>query len=67
MSDSVPQDIQKQVMAMKKDIADGKVAVFTGPVKDQAGKVRINKGAVAPDKDLLGMTWFVQGVIGTTE
>ncbi len=67
MSDSVPQNIQKQVLAMKKDIADGKVVVFAGPVKDQAGKVRINEGVVAADTELLGMTWFVQGVIGTTE
>ncbi len=67
MSDRVPQNIQKQVLAMKKDIADGKVVVFTGPVKDQAGTVRINDGVVAADTELLGMTWFVQGVIGTTE
>jgi len=67
MSDSVPQDIQKKVLAKKQDIADGKVAVFTGPVKDQEGKIRIAEGAAAPDKELLGMTWFVQGVIGTTQ
>ncbi|MBW1866966.1 MAG: BMP family ABC transporter substrate-binding protein [Deltaproteobacteria bacterium] len=67
MSDSVPQDIQKQVLAMKKDIAAGRVTVFTGTVKDQAGKIRIADGAVASDKELLGMTWFVQGVIGTTQ
>lgn len=67
MSDSVPQDIQKKVLAKKQDIADGKVAVFTGPVKDQEGKIRIAQGAAASDKELLGMTWFVQGVIGTTQ
>lgn len=67
MSDSVPQDIQKQVLAMKQDIAAGRVTVFTGPVRDQAGTVRIAEGAVASDKELLGMTWFVRGVIGTTQ
>jgi basic membrane protein A len=29
--------------------------------------VRIPAGAVATDQELLGMNWFVQGVVGTTE
>jgi basic membrane protein A and related proteins len=41
--------------------------VFFGPVKDQEGKLRIAKGASASDKELLGMTWFVEGVVGTTQ
>ena len=63
----VPEALQKKVLAKKDDIKSGKFKVFSGPIKDQKGNVRIAQGTAAPDKDLLGMTWFVQGVIGTTE
>lgn len=63
----VPQDVQNMVQEEKKAIAEGKKKVFTGPVADQAGKVRIAEGKTAADGELLGMTWFVKGVVGTTE
>jgi len=63
----VPADIQKKVLAMKTDLTAGKVKVFTGPIHDQAGNVKIAANASAADKELLGTTWFVKGVIGTTE
>ncbi len=63
----VPQELRDKVMAAKTDIITGKNKVFVGPIKDQKGAVKIAAGVMAPDKDLLGMTWFVQGVVGTTE
>ncbi len=63
----VPQAVQDQVMAKKAEIISGKEKIFVGPISDQQGVVKIAKGAVAPDSDLLGMNWFVQGVVGTTE
>jgi basic membrane protein A len=41
--------------------------VFVGPIKDQAGQVKIADGVKAEDKDLLGMTWFVEGVVGSVQ
>jgi basic membrane protein A len=41
--------------------------VFVGPIKDQSGAEKVAAGAAMSDEELLGMTWFVQGVIGTTE
>ncbi len=67
MSKMVPQEVQQRVLSKKKDIASGTAKVFFGPVKDQGGKLRIAEGQSASDKELLGMTWFVQGVIGTTQ
>jgi basic membrane protein A len=67
MSDMVPADVQKMVLARKEAIASGQMKVFTGPVKDQAGKVRIAADKTPEDGALLGMDYFVQGVIGTTE
>lgn len=63
----VPKDLQEKVMAAKADIVAGNNRIFVGPIKDQKGAVKIAAGVVAPDPDLLGMTWFVQGVVGTTE
>ena len=67
MSSMVPEDVQKKVLAEKEAIIAGQVKVFTGPVKDQAGTVRIPDGKTAEDGELLGMDYFVQGVIGTTQ
>ncbi len=63
----VPKKLQERVLAKKAEIAQGKAKVFEGPIKDQQGKERIAAGNVATDKELLGMTWFVDGVIGTTQ
>ena len=67
MSDLVPAAMQEKVQTQKAAIKAGRITVFTGPVKDQSGTVRVPAGAVASDKELLGMTWFVEGVIGTTQ
>ncbi len=67
MSDLVPDDTKKKVESVKKMIIEDKYNVFTGPVKDQDGNVRISAGAAASDKELLNMNWFVEGVVGTLE
>lgn len=67
MSDKVPAEVKKKVLDKKAEIIAGTYAVFAGPVKDQAGKIRVPDGKSAADADLLGMDWFVEGVIGTTK
>ncbi len=63
----VPQVLRDEVAAAKAGIITGKTKVFGGPIEDQKGAVKISAGTVASDKQLLGMTWFVKGVVGTTE
>jgi basic membrane protein A and related proteins len=63
----VPKAVQEKVLAKKEAIKSGQFKIFSGPIKDQKGKLRVTDGASMADKDLLGMTWFVQGVIGTTQ
>ncbi|MCG8473320.1 MAG: BMP family ABC transporter substrate-binding protein [Desulfobacterales bacterium] len=67
MGSMVPDTVKEKVFACRDEIKKGSLVVFAGPVKDQAGVVRIAKGAKASDGELLGMDWFVQGVVGTTE
>ena len=63
----VPEDVKNRVLTEKTRIANGEDRIFSGPIKDQKGNLKIAAGEIASDKDLLGMTWFVEGVVGTTE
>ena len=63
----VPQDVRDMVTKKKTQLVSGTETVFVGPIRDQKGELRIPAGKSATDKELLGMTWFVQGVIGTTQ
>jgi basic membrane protein A len=63
----VPESIKALVLERKTQIENGQAPVFSGPISDQAGKIRIPKGETAADDALLGMTWFVKGVIGSTQ
>lgn len=63
----VSQEVKDLVDGVKAEIASGKKKVFVGPIKDQKGAVKIADGVTVPDGDLLGMTWFIEGVVGTTE
>ena len=63
----VPKDVQKTVAKKQKAIAKGKFKIFKGPILDQDGKEKVPAGQTMDDKDLLGMTWFVQGVVGSVQ
>ncbi|MCF8038862.1 MAG: BMP family ABC transporter substrate-binding protein [Desulfohalobiaceae bacterium] len=55
------------VTAKKEAIAAGDLQVFSGPIRDQDGELRVEKGEAMSDEELLGMTWFVENVVGTTQ
>ncbi len=67
MGAMVSEDIKAKVMEKKAELKAGKDMIFVGPIKNQKGEVVVAEGAVIPDGDLLGMNWFVEGVVGTTE
>lgn len=63
----VTEETKKQVEEAKnKIVADG-WDVFTGPVKDQDGNVKVKEGEKLTDEQLLSMDWFVQGVEGALD
>ena len=41
--------------------------VFAGPLKDQTGAEKVAAGTAMTDEELLGMSWFVEGVDGKIE
>lgn len=61
---SVGKPVREKVLAELKKMKDGKDDSFLGPIKDQEGKVIIQAGSRATDKELLTMKWFVGGVVG---
>lgn len=67
MSDQVPEAVRKEVMERKKAIIDGEFHVFQGPLKDRREEIRIPEGRAATDAEMLGMDWFVDRIIGTTQ
>jgi basic membrane protein A and related proteins len=61
---SVTKATQSKINAKRDAIKSGSFYEFQGPLTDQAGKVRVPKGSKLSLNDILGMTWFVKGVIG---
>lgn len=60
----VPADVVALVEKTKAAIGAGTFHPFQGPVKDQSGKVVVEAGKSLTDKDLLGMSYYVEGVLG---
>jgi basic membrane protein A len=63
----VPEAVRQTVDARKKDILAGAFHPFSGPIKDQSGKVQVPEGKTATDEELLNMKYLVEGVTGTLE
>jgi basic membrane protein A len=65
--DSVDAASQTAINAKAEEIKAGTFAPFTGPISDQDGKEVIASGAKAALGDLLSMSYFVKGVIGSAK
>jgi simple sugar transport system substrate-binding protein len=61
---AIPADAQKKVEAKRNDLAGGKWDVFTGPIKDQSGAVKVPAGKALADTELQRLNWYVEGVEG---
>ena len=60
----IPADVVALADKVRDGIMDGSRHSFTGPIKDQSGKVMIPAGQKATDEQILKMDWFVEGVVG---
>ena len=60
----LPAKAKEDVDAARAALASGQRAVFAGPVVDSTGKERLAKGAVADDKWLGAVDFYVKGVEG---
>jgi simple sugar transport system substrate-binding protein len=64
ITDAIPADVKAEAEALRDAIAAGTVHPFTGPIKKQDGSDWLADGATAPDGDLLGMMFYVEGITG---
>ncbi len=59
---AVPENVRQQANATRDGIIGGTLHPFTGPIKNQAGELKIADGKTIGDEDLQKMDWYVQGV-----
>jgi basic membrane protein A and related proteins len=61
---SVPKEVRNTLNGFEKSIKDGKKAIFTGELKDNAGKLQ-HSGAAMTDEKLNSMNYLLEGVVGS--
>lgn len=64
ITDAVPADVKAEAEALRDAIGAGSYHPFTGPINKQDGSVWLTEGQTAPDGDLLGMGFYVEGIKG---
>jgi basic membrane protein A and related proteins len=64
ISDKVPPELKAKVEAVKAGLKDGSLVIWKGPIVGSDGKEVLAKDAVADDKFLGGIKFYVKGVEG---
>jgi len=64
ITEAVPADVKAEAEAIRDAIGAGTYHPFTGPLNKQDGSPWLAAGETAPDGDLLGMNFYVEGVTG---
>jgi basic membrane protein A len=64
MNPRIPDDVRAEAEGMIAAISAGEYHPFTGPINRQDGTAWLAEGEVAPDGDLLGMGFYVEGMTG---
>jgi basic membrane protein A len=65
VSDAVPAEAKAKVDKVKAGLKDGSFVIWKGPIVGQDGKEVLAKDAVADDKFLGGINFYVKGVEGS--
>jgi len=64
ISDKVPAEVKDKLAKVKAGLTDGSFVIWKGPIVGQDGKDILKKDAVADDKFLSGINFYVKGVEG---
>ena len=61
---TLPEELKGTVNFMKKMISSGIYSLFTGPIQDNLGNIKLEEGEIISVEDILNMNWLVKGVEG---
>ena len=64
ITEAIPAEVKAEAEALRDAIGAGTFHPFTGPINKQDGSPWLAEGATAPDGDLLGMMFYVEGITG---
>ena len=67
IAEFVPEEIRSTIEEEISRFKSGEetiYTIFTGPIADQTGEIRVPEGQSMTDEELLSMDWFVEGVEG---
>ena len=59
---NMPADVEAKAQEIKDAISNGEYFAFTGPIKDNTGKLQLADGEVADDAHLNSMMYYVEGI-----
>ena len=59
---NMPADVAAFAGKIKEGITNGKYFAFTGPIKDNTGKLQLKDGEIADDAHLNSMMYYVEGI-----
>ena len=59
---NMPADVEAHAAKIKESIKNGKYYAFTGPIKDNNGKLQLKDGEIADDAHLNSMMYYVEGI-----
>ncbi|MEM6388273.1 MAG: BMP family ABC transporter substrate-binding protein [Pseudomonadota bacterium] len=64
ITEVVPEEVRASAQALEASLADGSVHTFTGPINRQDGSAWLAEGETADDGTLLGMDFYIEGIVG---
>ena len=59
---NMPANVAKEAQEIKDMIENGHYFAFTGPIKDNTGKLQLKDGEIASDAHLNSMMYYVEGI-----
>lgn len=59
---NMPDNVKAFAQKIKDGITNGKYFAFTGPIKDNTGKLQLKDGEIADDAHLNSMMYYVEGI-----